>query len=259
MILSSNLENDKLFYKRFGIIFLAHIFIFTLTYFVDLSSLFTSGLDKETVKMLKSSVRVDVVGMPKHTFKELKDLEKAYAEKGDDQVDKKEIEKEDIIKEDDITIEKANKVDLKKLLGNYGDKKIKTKDVKKDKGQIKVKDLKSLILEGNKVSSGSSIVGDNTTEIQGEFEKYVQNLPDLVRRFWKLPSYLKEQELNCRIQVYIDSEGRVIKKSIAESSGNDEFDQKALGAIDSASPFPMPDKLILRKLVRGDVILGFPL
>lgn len=251
--------SNKDFYKKFWIVFAIHVFLFLIGYLVDFSALFSQNFDEKTAQMLKSSVRVDVVGMPKYTFQELKELEKAYAEQGDAAEDKKEIQKPDTINDDDIALEEASKVNLKNLLGNYGKKQIKKKDVKKDKGKISVKDLKSLVLEGNKISSGSSIVGDNSAEIQTEFEKYVQGLPDLVRRFWKLPSYLKEQELNCRIRIFVDSEGRVIRKVIAESSGVEEFDQKALSAVELASPLPKPDPQILRKLVRGDVYLGFPL
>lgn len=251
--------NNKDFFKKFWIVFGIHFLLFILGYFADFSSLFSHKLDQDTAKMLKSSVRVDVVGMPKYTFQELKELEKAYADQGDAEKDIKEKTKPDVINDDDIAIEKTSKVNLKNLLGNYGKKQIKKSKSKKKKGKIKVKDLKSLVLEGNKISSGSSIVGDNSAEIQTEFEKYVQGLPDLVRKFWRLPSYLKEQELNCRVRIFVDSEGRVIRKVIAESSGSDEFDLKALSAIDLASPFPKPEPIILRKLVRGDVYLGFPL
>ena len=51
--------------------------------------------------------------------------------------------------------------------------------------------LKRLIIEGNKISKGTSVKGRYEADV-AEFDQYVLNLPNIVRPFWKLPSFLKE-------------------------------------------------------------------
>ena len=119
--------------------------------------------------------------------------------------------------------------------------------------------LKKLILEGNKVSQGSSITGEELIESQKEFVRYIQALPDKVRPNWKLPTYLIEKNLRCRIRIFIASDGKVVKTEILESSGDEEYDQKALSAIKQSSPLPKPSSNILKEVTSGQVVLGFPL
>ena len=121
------------------------------------------------------------------------------------------------------------------------------------------KNLDSLILEGNRLSKGSALVGDYSDEQNSEFSSYVQALPELVRSQWRLPSYLKEKNLRCRIAVYLSSIGEVLKTELLESSGQGEFDARAEKAIRDAAPFPKPSSSVASRLTSSGVILRFPL
>lgn len=217
---------------------------------------------KENVTVIQSAVRVDVVGMPKFTVQELKKMNVSPV----NTVEEVGSEKERVDKIDsDLDFKKlSKKVDLNKLLNNLSQKENKKKSKGNAKDKIKDmlaknKSLKSLVLEGNKISKGTSIVGDNLELENSLFNEYIANLPNLIRPNWKLPSYLIDQELKCRVRIFIAANGKILKTQIYESSGIDEFDEKALKALKASDPLPAPDKNILAKVAAGEVILGFPL
>ncbi len=210
---------------------------------------------EKKVELIQSSVRVDVVELPKMTLQELKKLNL-------NTMDTIEPEKKSGPSKETSKIEfkkKAKKVNLNNLLKNISAKKIKTKKRKKKKGVLAQETLNKLILEGNKISKGASTTGVELNRGQKEYIDYIQRLPDQVRPHWKLPSYLLEKDLRCRIRIYIGSNGQVLRMEVFESSGEEEYDKKALMAVKLASPLPKPESSILGRVTKGDVILGFPL
>lgn len=94
------------------------------------------------------------------------------------------------------------------------------------------------------MSKGSALVGDYTDSQNSEFSAYVQNIPGVIRPFWKLPSYLLDKDLRCRIKIYLSPIGKVIKLELQESSGVQEFDARAEKAIREAS-FPSLQKKLV--------------
>ena len=230
------------------------IHVFFLLGFVVFSWMLKSEKDN-SIEVIKSSVRVDVVGMPKFTIQELRQMQK---ESGQSTITSD--VKEDVkIEKNDIVIEKkATKIDLSGMLKKYSEQdSIDTSKKAKKKKRI---DLSKVIYEGNQVSSGSSLTGDASEGDLTPFHEYVQKIPDFVRPYWKLPSFLLEQELTCRVRIFINSAGRVIKMELYESSGNSDYDNRALDAIKAAMPLPAPEQgAVANRLVSNGVILGFPL
>lgn len=210
--------------------------------------------EKRDVTTIKTAVRVDVVGLPRHTLKELEKINLAAVNSDDTKDEPSKGVNNETSK---VEFKQAKKkLDMKSLLSGYSNKKVVKAKKRKN---LKVNNLKNIILEGNKISQGSSTTGDMIDEAQADFVRYVQALPDRVRPNWRLPSYLMERDLRCRIRIYVAANGKLTKIEIYESSGDQEYDQKALQAVKSSSPFPKPDKKILTRVVAGDVILGFPL
>ncbi len=115
------------------------------------------------------------------------------------------------------------------------------------------------MIQGNKISEGVSLTGSGASASNGEFERYVDSLPNFIRPHWRLPSYLLGKELRCRIRVYISEDGRLLRAIIHESSGEEEYDNKAIEAVKSASPFPGLGKEYAKRGVDGEILLGFPL
>lgn len=208
--------------------------------------------------IVENAIKVDVVGLPKLTLQELKNIDIENITDKEPEPVKNETPK--TVKEtSDVEFKKASKkVDLSKLLGNISKKKVVAKKKKKE-DKINRKELQKIILEGNKVSKGSSLTGSKIDQDIEVFSSYVQKIPDIVKPYWKLPSYLINENLRARIRVFIDKNGKLIKVELFESSGVEEFDSRALSALKNVDLFPIPPEEIRSRLVSGQVVLGFPL
>jgi len=258
---------DREFSKNFGISLGVHL-IFALIAFAG-GEILTKVFPNGDVEIIRSSVRVDVVGMPKFTIQELKKMEAQPIVEKEPEVAKgvkeeTKPETEDVIKKDDLVIQEQGKkkTNFLNILNEASKEKVTATKVEKKGAKTGTgnKNLDSLIIEGNRLSKGSALVGDYTDEQNSEFSAYVQNLPGIIRPFWKLPSYLLEKNLRARIKVFLSPEGKLLKTEVNESSGDDEFDARALSAIKSGSVnFPKPSPEVGARLTNSGIILGFPL
>lgn len=220
------------------------------------------GQKAHTFSVVQSSVRVDVIEMPKFTVAELKEMQQQAGD--DDSSASIEIEAPPT---DDDFIVKKKKVKFADLMKRLSQKKLeaKPKDKKRKKRKKGTKfgkmsgALKNLVISGNKLKKGTSIVGNNAGISDGIFSNYLQRLPDIVRVNWKLPSYLMDKGLRCRVQIFLNEDGMVLQSRVIETSGEKEFDARALKAIKLSEPFPKIDDTISSRTVRGDIVLGFPL
>jgi len=231
-----------------------------------------TAFQNKDVEIIRSAVRVDVVGMPKFTVQELKAMQKddipvnePDTAKGAKVETKQKDDAPDVIKKGDIVIKEDTKEPVKKksflnIVSNYSSKKIAKKEKPEGTEKAKgIKNLNSLVLEGNRLSKGSALVGDFSDEGGSEFASYVQTLPESIRSFWKLPSYLLEKDLRCRIKIYLSASGELLKLELIESSGETEFDARAQKAIRDAAPFSRPSEAVGARLTNSGIILGFPL
>ncbi|RLA62878.1 MAG: hypothetical protein DRQ88_10110 [Epsilonproteobacteria bacterium] len=213
-------------------------------------------LGRETHQITKviSAIRVDVVAMPKHTILELKKLSAQASAGKRDEISPKNIGPK--------YLKKGKGKSLKDLLKGEASKSLSIKSKKGKKSRVKKgkynKELGKLILQGNKISKGWAIVGDTRAMVLDEFEKYVAALPDYVRANWKLPAHLIKKDLNCRIQIFIGNKGELKKVKLFKSSGNSEYDKKAIEAVRETS-FPIPSNKVRERAERGQILLGFPL
>lgn len=208
----------------------------------------------EIEQTIQSSVKVDVVGMPKLTVQELKQFKATDLQKGETE-DPKAIEEpsEEVVEE---------KVDLGNLLSNLSKKTVVKKKKRKKKkfgNVLSQKELKALVLEGNKLSAGEAVVGDSLENSRTILGQYASTLPSHVRPFWKLPSYLLNKDLSARVRVFLSDSGKVLRTQVIKSSGVEDFDQRALRAIKQANPFPAPEAEIAKLTTSGAIVLGFPL
>ena len=260
----SALSDSKSFLLSLGL----HVAVVALA--VVGSELIQKIFGNNDIEIIRSSIRVDVVGMPKFTVQELKELEKKSAEipkepevaKGEKAPTK--TDSEDVIKDGDLVIQEKGKEKKKSsflsTLNEYSNKKIDKKNTKTGKSSATGdKNLEALVLEGNKLSQGSALTGDFTDGPSSEFSSYVQTLPGAIRGKWRLPTYLLEQNLKARVKIYISTTGELLKTEIIESSGNNEFDSRAVNAIRESAPFAAPPETVGVRLTRYGVILGFPL
>lgn len=242
---------------------------------------------EKNMELVQASVRVDMVAMPSYTLNELKNLSKGVEEaKKEEATPAPEVKKEEakpepvkevtkeVTKEEPkveakvdptVALLEANKLkhrDFLSKLKQIGNKKINsTGNQKADKGLYgdKNTDLKQLVLSGNKLSKGVQMYGDGNSGDITAFQAYAARLPDLVRPHWRLPSFLMEKKLKCRVRVWIASSGEVIRAEVYQSSGDAEYDQRAIDAVKSTSPFPRLADEFAKRGLSGDILLGFPL
>ncbi|GAB4024358.1 MAG: hypothetical protein Fur0010_27650 [Bdellovibrio sp.] len=216
------------------------------------------------MKLVQSSVRVDVVSMPKMTFKELQSLEAEVASGNMKEEAKKEAPKEETPAPNEEAFEKVkSQFSFNDMLAKYKGKpevKVKEKDGK-GKGSIDnglKNSLKDLVLAGNRLSEGSALTGRRGGS--GEMANaYLGKLPEHVRPFWKLPSFLLNKDLRCRIRVFLSPNGGILNAVVLESSGDKEYDKRALDAVKASSPFPPLPQELVSSGTKGEIVLGFPL
>ncbi len=224
---------------------------------------------KINIKLIQSSVRVDMVALPQRTLKELAAIQSrpasVAAKKEEVAPAPKRVEVPDkgneFLKKGKVVKKKS----LAELLKGYSAKKEVAKKVKKvsqPQEGLSNKEkrlLEGLIKSGNKVQEGDSLVGNGSAEVSTAVESYARKLSQVIKPFWTIPSYLADKELQTRIRVFISSEGRVVRATVYESSGDEEYDKRALEAVKKASPFPVPEEKISKSVLSGDILLGFPL
>lgn len=214
----------------------------------------------ENIQLVQSSVRVDVVAMPELTVKELKTFE----QQEEVEVVPAPVEKapEPEAKPDQPEfIEEKKKQDFASMLKNLSQKKVEEKPTKKVEKKQNVFDrakIQKLVAAGNKISGGSALIGGSGEAAQGEYAQYLGAMPEAVKPYWKLPSYLASQELQARVRVFLRADGSLIKAELYESSGVTEYDQRAMEAVRRAKFAPMP-KGYSNRGVAGEIVLGFPL
>ncbi len=238
-------------------------------------------LREKNMELIQSSVRVDMVAMPKYTLNELKNLSKGAedaqkatpkevvtptqkAEIKVEQVEKP-IEKEETKPDPTVAFEEANKQkrqDFLSKLKQIGNKKITTNGNQKIETGLhgeKTTALKQLVLSGNKLSKGTQMYGEGNASNMTAFQTYAAKLPDLVRPRWKLPTFLQGKKLKCRVRVWIAMNGDVTRVEIYQTSGDSEFDKRAVDAVKASSPFPRLTEEFAKRALNGDIGLGFPL
>ncbi len=252
-IVQKNNAGFFIYRERLGpyvkISFIIHfLFLLLLIFFPKNFGLFQP---KTKITTIVPAIRVDVVGMPKMTVQELKNLTTGGGQGS--------VETE---KEDDVSTFKKPGRKLSDILKSEAKKDLslgseKLKFSGKGKGKFKG-DLSKLVLEGNKISKGMAIIGDTRAMVMGPFGQYVSMIPDYVRVNWKLPPALLNSSLNCRIRIFLNSDGKLIKAEMFESSGNQDYDRRAMQAVMNSS-YPKPDKEIIDKVLDGNILLGFPL
>jgi protein TonB len=153
---------------------------------------------------------------------------------------------------------KVKKVSRKKK--RYSLRKIASfKMVKKNKNIIR-----GLIVEGNKIKKGKRFTVESTFSKDEQelraFKKYSEKIKNSVKKFWKLPEYLKvKKNIRCRIQIFLSKDGVLLRSNVFETSGYNEYDKRALQTIKKAAPFPPMDTELIDRALRGDLIFGFPL
>lgn len=169
--------------------------------------------------------------------------------------------KVDVVKLPDITpVKKKRRIKEKKaVIKKTIPKKEKLKN-KKKKDAMKKKESKEpdsdtkneeIKYEGNQLSEGNSIEGNEESNKMANI--YVTEITGIIKLHWRIPRYMKDQNLVAELEIKIDKEGRLVTKKIIKSSQNLMFDNKVLNAIQNATPFPKPPENAW-KLIKDGIV-----
>ena len=198
---------------------------------------------------LQQSIRVDVVDLPdimptqKKTTRTKKShsntRKKTVISKKKKQADKKKVLKKPKKKE---RKKKSQKKERKK-------KSQKKEQQNKFPKQENATPQKNKIYKGNQISKGSGTSG----EAKVRTNIYITEITGIIKSYWKIPSYIKDQDLQTELEVKINNQGNITKRKIIKSSGNPIFDLKVLEAIKNAEPFPEPP-ISSRELIKDGII-----
>lgn len=236
----------------------------------------------KNLELIQASVRVDMVAMPTQTLNELKNLSSGVedAQKEEkaplaEKVVEKDVEEKVEPKDEPAVADKTpdpteafqeanakKRKDFLSKLKTIGNKKVESQGTQKnEKGLYGDKDsaLKDLVLSGNKLSKGTAMYGDGGGGDLTAFQAYASRLPDLVRPHWKLPSFLMDKNLKARVRLWLNMSGEVTRAVVYQSSGDTEYDQRAVEAVKAAAPFPALKDEFGKRAQNGDILLGFPL
>jgi TolA protein len=99
--------------------------------------------------------------------------------------------------------------------------------------------------------------GDSAT---GEGEQYYALISSTVKRYYDVSHTISEQDrlsLVANVLIRIGESGAVETAKVAESSGNELFDDAVLSAVKKAAPFPPPPAHLRESLRRPGIVLRF--
>jgi TonB family protein len=130
------------------------------------------------------------------------------------------------------------------------DKKVLAKQKQADqKREAEIADrLKQLALSqlSNTVNDHTAAQASNAqkTKIQNEIDQYVDLIKRKVSGKWINP--FQEQGSTAIVHLLLNPDGRIKSSNILQSSGNKQFDQQLLLAVQKSSPFPLPEQQAAR-------------
>lgn len=244
---------------------------------------------EEQAISIENTIRVDVVALPENRL-----LDEAPQEQKSSQVPEQPSppqlvkptlkiikrepltpehlpEKENVVKvkvenKEALSEEKKEEITAKKtssafsLIASLSEKNI-PESAEKTKPQVA---KKKKTYAGNQLSQGVLDRGENSQAFKADhFMRYAKKISELVRSHWYLPSHLKkkveEESLRCRIKIYINARGQLLRHEFIEESSSSEFNTQALEAIKLIGRFPEADPSIEKALLAGRIVLGFPM
>lgn len=106
-------------------------------------------------------------------------------------------------------------------------------------------------VRGNQLSKGSSLSG--LTRL--DHDRYLEVLKTRIQSHWRPPKFLASSKLRIRVVLFVDQNGAVLKKTIAQTSGNHVFDESALTAIEESLPLQPPPESLRGVLANSGVEL----
>ncbi|MBS1969228.1 MAG: TonB family protein [Bdellovibrionales bacterium] len=109
-------------------------------------------------------------------------------------------------------------------------------------------------IKGNILSPGTALKGLDKLQ----HDSYLSSLDHQIKQNWFLPEWLSKKPLRAQVRLKIDEKGQILSREIILSSGNPNYDEQALEAIDKAAPFAAPPEKFVSIVAVSGLVIGFP-
>ncbi len=109
-------------------------------------------------------------------------------------------------------------------------------------------------IKGNILSPGTALKGLDKLQ----HDSYLSTLDHQIKQNWFLPEWLAKKPLRAQIRLKIDEKGQILSREVVLSSGNPNYDEQALEAIDKAAPFAAPPEKFVSIVAVSGLVIGFP-
>jgi colicin import membrane protein len=130
----------------------------------------------------------------------------------------------------------------------------KLKAMKDEKPTVETTKPQAETIKGNVLSVGSALKGLNKLE----FDQYIGSLDAQVKNNWTLPEWMLTQGLKAEVTIKIDKTGQIIERKLTKKSGNSEFDERVMAAIEKSNPFPPPPEKFTDLVGIQGITFAFP-
>ena len=110
------------------------------------------------------------------------------------------------------------------------------------------------VIKGNVLSVGTALKGLNKLE----FDQYIGSLDAHVKNNWALPEWMLTQGLKAEVTIKIDKTGQIIERKLTKKSGNAEFDERVMAALEKSNPFPPPPSKFVDLVGIQGITFAFP-
>lgn len=130
----------------------------------------------------------------------------------------------------------------------------KLKDMKEEKTEVAEAKPQSDVIKGNVLSVGTALKGLNKLE----FDQYIGSLDVHVKNNWALPEWMLTQGLKAEVLLKIDKSGQIIERKFIKKSGNTEFDDRVMAALEKSNPFPAPPEKFIDLVGIQGITFAFP-
>lgn len=208
---------------------------------------------------LTTAVRVDMIGLPnkKNDFAmPTKNQSPSTPQPAPETV--KDIKKESLPLKDKKAEQKEKEISLKKAKQKQQDalKKLQKmsalEKIKEDLAKEKAKGTPQPV-KGEVISAGTRPTGI----AKMEYDIFLAQVDSTIKNNWSLPQWLIDLPLQARVNVKLDSTGKLISAQISRSSGNPSYDEFCVAAVEKSSFPAVPSKFVEIFKIDG-FIVGFP-
>lgn len=89
------------------------------------------------------------------------------------------------------------------------------------------------------ISKNSEAISENDLDLNStDYSNYIKLLQNKIKSHWTWPE--RTEVLQAKIYIEIETDGRISKLELEETSGNQSFDNSMISTINNANPFPKP-------------------